>query len=548
MWRGAAMRQLRSIRFRLSAVFFFFFLVVLVLGFFSIDRLSDFNRVSADIRDRWLPNTRLLGDLNNFTSDFRAAEGRYLLSQTPAQLAATDGEMEQLDLLIGRAQRDYERIRNAPDEMRLYEQFTARWSEYRGIVNRVVHLQPTDRHDEAVTLYSTTSQAAYDAASDTLGQLTERNVVAARDAGDRAESAYRQARWLIGVAMFFAGIMGIAALLYVRRAISRPLLDLAGRMHRLADNHTDIDIPGTQRRDEIGEMARAVVVFRNNAIELMVSQQGLAQQASMLEERLAHEQHLTQLQRNFVSMASHEFRTPLTIIDGHAQRMIKTKDRLAAEEIAERAGKVRAAVLRMTSLMDNLLNSARLFDGGAGLYYHPAEIDLAALLHDVCQLHREIAPRSHIRENFAGARLPVVGDAKLLFQVFSNLLANAIKYSPGGGPITIGAAPEAGEVVVTVEDRGIGIPEKDRDRLFTRYSRGSNVSGIVGTGIGLYLAKMVIDLHQGRIAVESREGEGSRFSVRLPAKPALEGEAPAPLLPGTAQQSAETNEKQEAAE
>src|SRR6202011_3441199 len=154
-----------------------------------------------------LPNTRLLGDLNNFTSDFRAAEGRYLLSQTPAQLAATDGEMEQLDLLIGRAQRDYERIPNAPDEMRLYEQFTARWSEYRGIVNRVVHLPPTARHDEAVTLYSTTSQGAYDAASDTLGQLTERNVVAARDAGDRAESAYRQGgRVLRGAVVFFGGL------------------------------------------------------------------------------------------------------------------------------------------------------------------------------------------------------------------------------------------------------------------------------------------------------------------------------------------------------
>jgi two-component system, OmpR family, sensor kinase len=515
------MRHLRSIRFRLSAVFFFFFLLVLVLGFFSIDRLSDFNRVSADIRDRWLPNTRLLGDLNNFTSDFRAAEGRYLLSQTPAALAATQNEMEQLDLLIGRAQRGYEHLRNDVNEARLYEQFKARWSEYRGIVNQVVHLQPTDRHDEAVTLYSTTSQAAYDAASDTLGQLTERNEVAARDAGDRAESAYRQARWLIGVAMLFAGVIGIAALLYVRHAISRPLLDLAGRMHRLADNHTDIDIPGTQRRDEIGEMARAVVVFRNNAIELMLSQQGLAQQASMLEERLAHERHLTQLQRNFVSMASHEFRTPLTIIDGHAQRMIKTKDRLAPEEIAERGGKIRAAVLRMTSLMDNLLNSSRLFDGGAGLYYHPVEIDLAMLLHDVCQLHREIAPHAQIRENFTGARLPVIGDAKLLFQVFSNLLSNAIKYSPGAGAITIGVAVEAGEVVVVVEDRGIGIPPQDRERLFTRYARGSNVSGIVGTGIGLYLAKMVIDLHHGAIAVESREGEGSRFTVRLPAKPAV---------------------------
>jgi two-component system OmpR family sensor kinase len=541
------MRQVRSIRFRLSAVFFFFFLLVLVLGLFCIERLSDFNRVSADIRDRWLPNTRLLGDLNNFTSDFRAAEGRYLLSQTPAQLASTETEMEQLDLLIGRTQRDYERISNDANEIRLYEQFRARWSDYRGIVNQVVHLRPTDRRSEAVTLYSTTSQAAYNAASDTLGKLTDRNVAAARDAGNRAESAYQQARWLIGVAMFFAGVMGIAALLYVRHAISRPLLDLAGRMHRLAENHTDIDIPATQRRDEIGEMARAVVVFRNNAIELMLSQQGLAQQASMLEERLAHEQRLTQLQRNFVSMASHEFRTPLTIIDGHAQRMIKTKDRLPAEEIAERAGKVRAAVLRMTSLMDNLLNSSRLFDGGAGLYYHPVEIDIAALLHDVCQLHREIAPRSHIRENFGGERLPVVGDAKLLFQVFSNLISNAIKYSPGGGPITIGAAVEAGEVVVSVEDRGIGIPEKDRERLFARYSRGSNVSGIVGTGIGLYLAKMVIDLHHGQIAVQSREGEGSRFTVRMPMALPLK-DAPAVVAASVSAQPPNAPERQAAAE
>jgi two-component system, OmpR family, sensor kinase len=510
------MRLLRSIRFRLSAVFFFFFLLVLVLGVFSIGQLSDSNRVSADIRDRWLPNTRLLGDLNNFTSDFRAAEGRYLLSQTPAERAATEKEMEELDLFISEAQQSYERIRNDADETRLYEQFKARWSDYRGIVNQIVHLLPTDRRGEAVALYSTTSQSTYDAASDLLGALTEHNVSAARQASDRADSAYRQARWLIGVAMVVAGVMGIAALLYVRQAISRPLLDLGDRMHRLADNHTDVDVPGTARRDEIGEMARAVVVFRNNAIELMLSQQGLAQQASMLEERLAHEQHLTELQRNFVSMASHEFRTPLTIIDGHAQRMIKTKDRLGGAEIAERAGKVRAAVLRMTSLMDNLLNSARLFEGGAGLYYHPVELDLAKLLHDVCQLHREFALRSHIREDFGGRALPVVGDAKLLFQLFSNLLSNAIKYSPGGDPIAIDARAEAGEVVVSVQDRGIGIPEQDRERLFTRYARGSNVSGIVGTGIGLYLVKMVIDLHQGRVAVESRVGEGSRFTVRLP--------------------------------
>lgn len=240
----------------------------------------------------------------------------------------------------------------------------------------------------------------------------------------------------------------------------------------------------------------------------------------MLEEKLAHEQRLTELQRNFVSMASHEFRTPLTIIDGHAQRLIKMSDRLRADEIVERAGKLRAAILRMTSLIDNLLNSSRLMDSGAGLYFHPAEMDLTALLREVCRLHREIAPGSQIWENFAAAPLPIVGDGKLLFQVFSNLLANAIKYSPAGGLIKIEAVREAAHVAIAVRDRGIGIPDKDIDQLFARYFRGSNVSGIVGTGVGLYLVRMVIDLHGGSVAVESREGRGSRFTVRLPLRPA----------------------------
>ena len=109
------------------------------------------------------------------------------------------------------------------------------------------------------------------------------------------------------------------------------------------------------------------------------------------------------------------------------------------------------------------------------------------------------------------------GDPKLLFQVMSNLLSNAIIYSPGGGLIKITVWTEAEQLVVSVQDHGIGIPEADLDRLFSRYYRGSNVSGIVGTGIGLYLVRMVIELHGGDIAVESREGEGSRFTVRLPA-------------------------------
>jgi two-component system, OmpR family, sensor kinase len=235
------------------------------------------------------------------------------------------------------------------------------------------------------------------------------------------------------------------------------------------------------------------------------------------------------LQRNFVSMASHEFRTPLTIIDGHARRLDKLKESIRPHEIGERTGKIRSAVLRMTYLIDNLLNYARLTESGAGLYFQPAEVDLAALLGEVCQLHREMVPGITITERFACPSIPMVGDSMLLFQVFSNLLSNAVKYSPGGGAIEVNAEMSANEIAVVVVDHGIGIPESDLARLFERYHRGSNVSGIVGTGVGLHLVKMVVEIHDGRVVVDSKEGEGSRFAIHLPIKDASSVKVPPPV-------------------
>jgi signal transduction histidine kinase len=512
------MRQPHSIRFHLTAVFLGFFLLVVVLGLFSIWRLSNFNRLSADVADVWLPNTRVLGDLNNFTSDFRAIEGSNLLSSKPAEIAATEKQMEDLDRSIAEAERGFERIRHDAAEDGLYGRFKEHWNEYRKIVNQILVLSRTNRKAEALAMYAGASRDAYDAASDTLGQLTDQAVANAAAASERLGAAYRQAFWLILLGMVIAGVMVVATLVHISRSISAPLLHLAERMRALAANNTDIDIPETERRDEIGEMAQATVVFRNNAIELMRSQRMLARQAAMLEEQLAKEQRLALAQRNFISMASHEFRTPMTVIDGHARRLMKVKDSVTPADVDERAGKIRAAVLRLTHLIDNLLNSARLIDGGADLYFHPEQMDLAMLLREVCQLHREMVPGAQIAERFDAVPMPMVGDAKVLFQAFSNLLSNAVKYSPGGGTIEVEAEIVADEAVVAVADRGIGIPAGDLNRLFERYHRGSNVSGIVGTGVGLYLVKMAVDLHGGGIEVKSKEGNGTRFIVRLPLK------------------------------
>jgi two-component system OmpR family sensor kinase len=284
---------------------------------------------------------------------------------------------------------------------------------------------------------------------------------------------------------------------------------LARRIRRLAENDMDIETGGIERLDEFGDMARAIVVFRNNAIELEQSQRALA-------EKLAHEQQLTELQRNFVSMTSHEFRTPLTIIDGQAQRLINAGDRLTPEDIAQRARNVRTAVTRMTSVIDNLIDASRLMDSPAALFFRPTEFDLAALLQEICHSHRDLAPKARITEHPSAAMMPIVGDQKLLFQVFHNIISNAVKYSPDSAVVRVAFRIVDEEAVVTVEDQGLGIPRADRERLFERYYRGSNVAGIVGSGIGLYLVKTVVDLHRGRVLLESEEGQGARFTVRLP--------------------------------
>jgi two-component system OmpR family sensor kinase len=120
-----------------------------------------------------------------------------------------------------------------------------------------------------------------------------------------------------------------------------------------------------------------------------------------------------------------------------------------------------------------------------------------------------------ITEDFSSLPATIHADPKLLSRAFGNLISNAIKYSPPGTPIEVVGRQESKWLVVQVRDCGIGIPARDREHLFERYFRGSNATGIASTGVGLHLVSMVVAMHQGEVAVESVEGVGSRFMVRL---------------------------------
>jgi two-component system, OmpR family, sensor kinase len=297
------MKRTRSITIRLSLVFLFLFLVATMLGAFGIGSLSYFNEVSSQVRDRWLPSTGVLGDLNNHTSDFRGIEAASVLASTAKELAASDQEMQQLDRSIVASKDSYLQIAHSADESALYTTFAASWDRYRLSAAAARELARRGDMTGAIARYNSSSKAAYDAASDALDALTAHTLASARRASLRESEAYHRARWLILVTIGLTGLCVTGAMVYVRRSISAPILGLAARMHRLAANDTGIEVRSTERHDEIGEMARAVVVFRSNAIELMNSRIGLEQQATMLREKLAEEQRLMLLQRNFVSMA-----------------------------------------------------------------------------------------------------------------------------------------------------------------------------------------------------------------------------------------------------
>jgi signal transduction histidine kinase len=516
---GMAQQMHISIRTRFFSVFLFVIAAVIVVGSFGVWRMSDYRTYSDELRDVFFRSTEYLGDLNNYTSDFRADEGALLLANRDADTRAIVRQMATLDGRIDRAWRNYRAVEHEPREGAAEDLFRQRWIAYRSGVDRVLAAVNAGHRDTARAFYLGPSHHAYDAASDTLGRLTDLNVENAAVAARRADVVFYQTRFLNLAAMMFAGLMVAAALVTIRRSIADPLVDLAHVMHGLAGNDLDVEIKGRGRRDEIGAMARAVEVFRLNAIDLALSQRALADHASMLTEDLAKEQRLTQMQRNFLTMASHEFRTPLARIDGQAQRLLSKAGDFSADDVRERARDVRLGVRRITGVIDQLIDHARLADAGPHNVYDPAPLDLVAVLREVCALHRELVPTARIHEQFDRAPLTMIGDRKLLTHLFSNLVGNAIKYSRERALVTVELLRGDDDVTVIVGDQGIGIPEAELAQVFDRYFRGGNVGGTVGTGIGLFLVKAVIDLHHGSITLASRQGEGTRFTVRLPRDP-----------------------------
>lgn len=275
-----------------------------------------------------------------------------------------------------------------------------------------------------------------------------------------------------------------------------------------------ISISGVPVFDDLG-VFRGYRGTGTNISEQVQAEQKIARQRD-LETELAKEREINGLQRQFVSMVSHEFRTPLAIIDGSAQRLIRRLGKMTPERAGEAVHKIRRSVARLTELMESVLSAARLEEGR--INYAPEPCNLNDIIREICESYSDVYPDHRFEMAIDDLPEQIIADPKLIRQVVSNLASNAVKYSPAGTTIHVHCSENAdgGEVIVSVRDEGVGIPKNELSRLSDRFFRASTSTGIAGSGIGLHLVQHFIDMHGGRMEVDSIEGEGSTFTVRLP--------------------------------
>ena len=336
----------------------------------------------------------------------------------------------------------------------------------------------------------------------------------------------------------------LIAVVIIRSAVSRPISDLTSKMLRLARGEWDVQISNKRRSDEIGDMAGALQIFRDHAIEREQIEEDLAEHRDHLEARteqierqkveiqeaLEQAQSAAQLKSEFLASMSHEIRTPMNGIIGMTELMLECR---LDDQLRGYASTVMNSAEALLGLINDILDFSKIEAGNLDLEI--ACFDLLSTVEDVADLlmpkAREKALDLVVRYAPGTPRF-LMGDSARLRQVLINLTGNAVKFTDSGR-VTISVALDtagthdagATPLVISVEDTGIGIPPEKRAMIFERFTQvdGSMTRQYGGTGLGLAISTELIDLMGGALKVESEVGAGSRFYFSL----AL-AEAPAP--------------------
>ncbi|NEP02691.1 MAG: PAS domain S-box protein [Symploca sp. SIO2E9] len=230
---------------------------------------------------------------------------------------------------------------------------------------------------------------------------------------------------------------------------------------------------------------------------------------------LAAQQELNLLKSHLLSIIAHEYRTPLAVIQGSSEILRYYSKNLSPETTESYFERIQFSVERMNQLINDVLvfNQAE----AGQLPFEPSPFNVTAFCRDLIEEQRLLLGSDYnLNFNYQSSGIVANLDQQLLHIIISNLLTNAIKYSPQGGSISLSLWCELDKICLQVQDQGIGIPPADHYKLFSTFFRASNVGSISGTGLGLSIVKKCVDLHRGQISFTSEVGVGTTFTVTLP--------------------------------
>ena len=394
---------------------------------------------------------------------------------------------------------------NDPVQRRRAQEVEERIREYVEFVVPIVALvkeTPSIGRDPLVT---EEGKRLTDAVQNVFDRFLSAEDALAADAGRDAER-----RSNLAVIVGAVGIGASAALIilfgvFLARSIGRPVRAVASGATRLAAGEWSLRLP-LQGPGEIGELTRA---FNEMAERIEQNHAELEAQNTELRES-------ERMKTELVSIVSHELRTPLASVLGFTALLLKREFDPPIRR--HYLGIVDAQARRLAALLEDFLDVQRIEH--EGLELATERVDLAALLDEQAELYAEQSPKHTVEVALEERPLPVRGDPDRLAQVVGNLLSNAIKYSPDGGTVQLAAERSGAGVRVIVRDEGLGIPEDQQERIFTKFFRGdAGATGITGTGLGLAVSREIVEAHGGSIGFDSDPSTGSTFWVELPEEP-----------------------------
>jgi signal transduction histidine kinase len=465
--------------------------VALVLAMSGLGRSIESQSHVRAVTRQTIELQRIVNELDSSLRAYVATGNQRLLAHWRARRTDAGGAIESLTRLVADDPSQSAQVAGLAVAIRLY------LSDYSVPLVAIAGTEPAAARSSVA---SSEGLLRMNAIRTTFARvLASQEAVAAGQAAAARNRAADATRFGLA-ALAVCALLLAAVVTYLIRAVARPVRHAASASARISTGDLTTRLPVTGPT-EVHELADS---FNTMAGSLESGRRALERQNEELRQS-------ERLKSELVSIVSHELRTPLAAMLGYTNLLLK---RSPSEEDARRYLEIVAAQgERLASLVDDFLDVQRVEEGRLQLAADP--VDLAALVRDEVQLH---LGSSQAIEIDVPARLPVRGDRTRIAQVLNNLVANAVKYSPADGRITVSGARDASLVRITVRDEGFGIAEEHQPHVFTKFFRGgARESGIAGSGLGLAVAREIVEAHGGRIGFESTVGVGSSFWFELPA-------------------------------